>query len=148
MQIPPGYTLVNSVTPFFDSLEHVTIDTGPVQGAIGTNSHMLQGVRGECILEPLNLACLKPLHYFEYPVRLFANAQKITKVGQVVIKLFKYSNYRETIDGFLSVIKAALSSVYGAETVDNKVSVYYLSDEISGTYRGMIIAIGDEEWVG
>ncbi len=25
-----GYTLVNSVTPFFDSLEHVTIDTGPV----------------------------------------------------------------------------------------------------------------------
>ena len=26
----PGYTLVNSVTPFFYSLEHVTIDTGPV----------------------------------------------------------------------------------------------------------------------
>jgi hypothetical protein len=24
------YTLVNSVTAFFDSLEHVTIDTGPV----------------------------------------------------------------------------------------------------------------------
>ena len=24
------YTLVNSVTPFFYSLEHVTIDTGPV----------------------------------------------------------------------------------------------------------------------
>ncbi len=46
----------------------------------------------------------------------------------------------------LSVIKAALSSVYGAETVDNEVSGYYISDEISGTYRGMIIAIRDEEW--
>ncbi len=47
----------------------------------------------------------------------------------------------------LSVVKAALSSEYGAETVDNEVSGYYLSDEISGTYRGMIIAIRDEEWV-
>jgi len=46
----------------------------------------------------------------------------------------------------LSVVKAALSSVHGAETVDNEVSGYYLSDEISGTYRGMIIAIRDEEW--
>ena len=46
----------------------------------------------------------------------------------------------------LSVIKAALSNVYGAETVDNEVSGYYISDEISGTYRGMIIAIRDEEW--
>ena len=46
----------------------------------------------------------------------------------------------------LSVVKAALSSEYGAETVENEVSGYYLSDEISGTYRGMIIAIRDEEW--
>jgi hypothetical protein len=46
----------------------------------------------------------------------------------------------------LSVVKAALSSVYGAERIDNEVSGYYLSDEISGTYRGMIIAIRDEEW--
>lgn len=47
----------------------------------------------------------------------------------------------------LSVIKASLSSVYGAETVENEVSGYYIADEISGTYRGMIIAIQDEEWV-
>jgi hypothetical protein len=46
----------------------------------------------------------------------------------------------------LSVMKAALSSVHGAERVDNEVSGYYLADEISGTYRGMMIAIGDEEW--
>ncbi len=38
----------------------------------------------------------------------------------------------------LSVIKAALSSAYGAETVDNKVSGYYLADEISGTYRAWL----------
>jgi len=46
----------------------------------------------------------------------------------------------------LSVIKAALSSVHGAERVDNEVSGYYIADEISGTYRGMVIAIRDEEW--
>jgi len=46
----------------------------------------------------------------------------------------------------LSVVKAALSSVYGAERIDNEVSGYYLADEIAGTYRGMIIAIRDEEW--
>ena len=46
----------------------------------------------------------------------------------------------------LSVVKAALSSVHGAERVDNEVSGYYLADEISGTYRGMLIAIREEEW--
>ena len=56
---------MNSVTPFFDPLEHVTTGTGPVWGETGTNSHMLQELREEDILEPLNLACLKPLHYFE-----------------------------------------------------------------------------------
>jgi hypothetical protein len=47
----------------------------------------------------------------------------------------------------LSVIKAALSSVFGVEVVENEVSGYYLADEISGTYRGMMIAIQPEEWV-
>jgi hypothetical protein len=36
---------------------------------------MLQGLREESILEPLNLVCLKPLHYLEYPIRLFASVQ-------------------------------------------------------------------------
>jgi len=45
-----------------------------------------------------------------------------------------------------SVVKAALSSEYGAEKVDNEVSGYYLADEISGIYRGMAIAIPEEEW--
>lgn len=47
----------------------------------------------------------------------------------------------------LSVIKAALIGVFGVEVVENEVSGYYLADEISGTYRGMMIAIQPDEWV-
>ena len=46
----------------------------------------------------------------------------------------------------VSVIKAALCSVHGTKIVEEKVSGYYLSDEISGTYRGMVIAISEDEW--
>ena len=47
----------------------------------------------------------------------------------------------------LSVIKAALAFVHGKDTLENKISGYYLADEISATYRGMAIAIPDEEWI-
>jgi hypothetical protein len=47
----------------------------------------------------------------------------------------------------LSTIKAALSSEHGAETVEEKVSGYYLADEIEMTHRGMMIAIEEEEWL-
>jgi len=46
----------------------------------------------------------------------------------------------------VSVIKAVLCSVHGMNTVEQKVSGYYLADEISGTYRGMMIAISVDEW--
>ena len=46
-----------------------------------------------------------------------------------------------------SVIKAALSSVHGAETIDKQLSGYYVSDELSATYCGMMIAIPHEDWV-
>ena len=46
-----------------------------------------------------------------------------------------------------SVIKAALGSVHGTDVIDNQVSGYYLADEISGTYRGMMIAIDYRHWV-
>jgi len=46
----------------------------------------------------------------------------------------------------LSVIKAAIGNVHGTETIKNNVSGYYLADEISGTYRGMMIAVPDVEW--
>ena len=47
----------------------------------------------------------------------------------------------------LSIIKAALAAVHGVEKVENEVSGYYLADEISGTYRGMMIAIPEEQWI-
>jgi IS4 transposase len=47
----------------------------------------------------------------------------------------------------LAVIKAALGSVHGAKVIENEVSGYYLADEISGTYRGMMIAISNEQWI-
>jgi hypothetical protein len=47
----------------------------------------------------------------------------------------------------LSVIKAALGSVHGVDVVEKQVSGYYLADEISGTYRGMMIAIDDKHWI-
>jgi IS4 transposase len=47
----------------------------------------------------------------------------------------------------VSVIQAALSSIHGTKIIEEQVSGYYLADEISGTYRGMMIAIEAEQWV-
>lgn len=47
----------------------------------------------------------------------------------------------------LSVIKAAMSSAHGANVVENEISGYYLADELSATYRGMLIAISKENWI-
>jgi hypothetical protein len=46
----------------------------------------------------------------------------------------------------LAGLKGAISSVHGVDTVEYKISGYYLADELSATYRGMMIAIPDEEW--
>ncbi len=46
----------------------------------------------------------------------------------------------------LSVVKAALRSVHGIEKIETEISGYYLADEIKGTYRGMMIAIPDQQW--
>jgi hypothetical protein len=47
----------------------------------------------------------------------------------------------------LAGMKAAMASVHGVDTVENKISGYYLADELSATYRGMMIAIPEEEWI-
>ena len=41
----------------------------------------------------------------------------------------------------LAVVLAALRGVHGEETVDEEVSLYYIANEISTTYHGMMIAI-------
>jgi hypothetical protein len=46
----------------------------------------------------------------------------------------------------LAVLKAALRHVHGAVAIDTPLSGYYVADEVSGTYRGMMIAIPPPEW--
>jgi IS4 transposase len=46
----------------------------------------------------------------------------------------------------LSGLKAALGSVHGVKKIDPELSGYYVADEITGTYRGMMIAIPENEW--
>ena len=46
----------------------------------------------------------------------------------------------------LAVVLAALRGVHGEETVDEEVSLYYVANEISATYHGMMIAIPAPEW--
>lgn len=44
-----------------------------------------------------------------------------------------------------STLKRVLASVQGTDFLD-KLSYYYLADELEGTYRGMMIALPPEDW--
>ena len=46
----------------------------------------------------------------------------------------------------LSVLKAALASVYGAEVVEQEVSGYYIAGEMAKTREGLMIALPPERW--
>lgn len=46
----------------------------------------------------------------------------------------------------LAVVLAALRGVHGQEKVDDEVSLYYLANDLSTTYNGMMIAIPEAEW--
>jgi len=46
----------------------------------------------------------------------------------------------------MSVIQAALRGVHGAEVVEKEVSGYYVADELSAVYPGMMIAIPEKHW--
>lgn len=46
----------------------------------------------------------------------------------------------------LAVVLAALRGVHGEDTVDHEVSLYYIANELSTTYTGMMIAIPEPEW--
>lgn len=46
----------------------------------------------------------------------------------------------------LSVILAALRAAHGAEVVTERVSFYYLCDEVASTYRGLEIAVPQKYW--
>ena len=46
----------------------------------------------------------------------------------------------------LSVVKAALRAAHGVDKIEEVLSTYYLTDEIAGTYRGMMLAIPEGSW--
>jgi hypothetical protein len=46
----------------------------------------------------------------------------------------------------LAAVKGALRGVHGEETMEKKVSNYFLTDEISGFYKGMMVAVPPPEW--
>jgi Transposase DDE domain len=46
----------------------------------------------------------------------------------------------------LAAIKGALRGVHGEEVVKNDVSDFFLTDEINGNYRGMMVALPPREW--
>jgi hypothetical protein len=46
----------------------------------------------------------------------------------------------------LSVLKAALASVHGADVVEQEVSGYYIAGEVSKTREGLMIALPPERW--
>ena len=46
----------------------------------------------------------------------------------------------------LAIIKGALASVHGVETMEETVSDFYVVDELQGVYRGMMIAIPPKHW--
>jgi IS4 transposase len=46
----------------------------------------------------------------------------------------------------LAVVLAALQGVHGQERVEEEVSLYYIANDISTTYKGMMIAIPEGEW--
>ena len=47
----------------------------------------------------------------------------------------------------LAVVKAALRTIHGEETIDNELSGYYLAGNITRTHDGMMIALPESEWV-
>jgi hypothetical protein len=46
----------------------------------------------------------------------------------------------------LAGVKGSLRAVHGEEKIEKELSSYYVADEVGGTYRGMMIAIPEEEW--
>jgi len=48
----------------------------------------------------------------------------------------------------LAVVKAALRVAQGTDKVEREVSLYYFAEELSGVYRGMMIALPEERWTG
>lgn len=70
---------------------------------------------------------------------------EINTLGYPKAALFAFSTALIAYN-VMSVIKAALRSVHGADVVEQDVSGYYVADELSAVYQGMMIAIPEKHW--
>lgn len=70
---------------------------------------------------------------------------ELTTLGYPPAALFSFSMAVACFNVF-AVILAALESMHGEERVQENVSLYSLTEELSGTYRGMMIALPPAQW--
>ena len=70
---------------------------------------------------------------------------EINTLGYPKAALFAFSTALIAYN-VMSVIKAALRSVHGADVVEQDVSGYYVADELSAVSQGMMIAIPEKHW--
>ena len=70
---------------------------------------------------------------------------EINTLGYPRAALFGFS-IGVVIYNVLSVVKASLRAVHGVEKIERDLSNYYVADEISGVWRGMMIAIPAPHW--
>lgn len=70
---------------------------------------------------------------------------EVNTLGYPKAALFGFCVALATSNVF-ATLRAALRAAFGTEKVEAEVSNYYLADEISGTYRGMMVALPPETW--
>lgn len=70
---------------------------------------------------------------------------EVNTLGYAKAALFGFCVALATSNVFATV-RAALRAAHGASKVEAEVSNYYLADEITGTFRGLEIAVLAEEW--
>jgi IS4 transposase len=70
---------------------------------------------------------------------------EIETLGYPLAALFSFSMALVCYN-VLSVVLAALRAVHGTETVEERLSFYYLCDEVAHTHRGLDIAVAGEHW--
>jgi IS4 transposase len=70
---------------------------------------------------------------------------ELTSLGYPAAALLTFCVAAACYNAF-AVIHAALRGAYGGQTVEEEVSAYYLTEELGGTYRGMMIALPPAAW--
>ena len=81
---------------------------------------------------------------------LFAELERnldgeINTLGYPKAALFAFATALVAYNVF-STAKAAMRAQHGVEVIEEGLSDYYVADELSGTYRGMMIAVPEPEW--